>query len=181
VFTVVLTGPPGAGKTVALTALSDALIADEVQHAAVDVDEVAWSYPFPSLEQRCGHLRAWCDSHRRAGHQLLLVAEVIESRGHLGDVLEALGADDHLLVRLDARLSTLRQRIVAREPSGWFGLEYLLEEAKSLHRNMPELDGVHLVLDTERLRSTEVTDRIRSARPDKLSRGPTDRRRRVAP
>jgi hypothetical protein len=74
---------------------------------------------------------------------------------------------------LEARLATLQKRIVAREPPGWFGLEYLLEEAKSLHRNMPELDSVHLVLDTERLGSTEITDRIRCARPDKLSGGPT--------
>jgi len=43
VFAVGLTGPPGAGKTVALTALSDALVGDQVEHAAVDVDEVAWS------------------------------------------------------------------------------------------------------------------------------------------
>jgi hypothetical protein len=83
---------------VALTALSDALVGDQVEHAAVDVDEVAWSYPFPGLGQRCDHLRAWCDSHRRAGHQVLLVAEVIESSGHLCDVLDALGADEHLLV-----------------------------------------------------------------------------------
>jgi hypothetical protein len=126
-----------------------------------------------ALGQRCQHLRAWCDSHRRAGHQLLLVAEVIESPGHLGDLLEALGAHDHLLVRLEARLATLRRRIVAREPPGWLGLDYLLEEAESLHRDMPGLDGVHLVLDTERVGSTEVTDRIRSARPDMLSGGPT--------
>jgi hypothetical protein len=171
VFAVIVTGPPGAGKTVVLTALSDALVADEVEHAAVDVDEVAWSYPFPSLGLRCEHLGAWCDSHRRAGHQLLLVAEVIESPGHLGDVLEALGADDHLLVRLEARLATLRQRIVAREPPGWFGLQYLLEEAKSLHRDMPELAGVHLVLDTERLGSSEITDRIRAAGPLTLRGG----------
>ena len=52
-FSVLLTGPPGAGKTVALTALSDAMVADRVEHAAVDVDEIAWAYPFPSLEQRC--------------------------------------------------------------------------------------------------------------------------------
>ena len=37
---------------------------------------------------------------------------------------------------------------------------------------MDELDSVHLVLDTERLGSTEITDGIRSARPGKLSRGP---------
>ena len=40
---ILLTGPPGAGKTVALTALSDALVKDKVAHAAVDVDEIAWT------------------------------------------------------------------------------------------------------------------------------------------
>jgi hypothetical protein len=169
VFAVLLTGPPGAGKTVALTALSDALVADQVEHAAVDVDEVAWAYPFPSLEERCEHLRACCDSHRRAGRDALLVAEVIESAGHLRDVLGAMGADDLLFVRLEARLATLRERIVAREPPGWHGLEYLLAEAEPLHVAMPLLDGVQVVLDTEKLGLAEITRRIRAARPDRLA------------
>src|SRR3954447_2496523 len=116
VFAVVVTGPPGSGKTVTLTALSDALVRDGVAHAAVDVDEVAWAYPYPDLAQRCEHLRVWCAAHRSAGHETLLVAEVIESAAHLDDVLAALDADDHLLVRLDAALETLRQRIIVREP-----------------------------------------------------------------
>jgi hypothetical protein len=78
----------------ALTALSDALVADRVEHAAVDVDEVAWGYPFPTLDQRCEYLRACCESHRRMGHRTLLVSEVIESAGHLRDVRDAIGADD---------------------------------------------------------------------------------------
>lgn len=112
---------------------------------------------------------------------MLLVAEVIESPGHLCDVLDALGADEHLLVRLEARLATLRQRIIAREPPGWFGLAYLLDETESLHLSMRELDGVHLMLDTERLGPTEITDRIRSARPEKLSHGARQGGRQVAP
>lgn len=152
----------------ALTALSDAMVAARVEHAAVDVDEVAWGYPFPTLEQRCDHLRACCDSHRRAGQQTLLVAEVIESAGHLRDVLDAVGANDLLLVRLEARLATLRQRIIAREPPGWHGLDHLLGETEPLHTALAQLDGVHLVLDTEQLEPAEITARIRSARPDKL-------------
>jgi nucleoside-triphosphatase THEP1 len=53
VFAVLLTGPPGSGKTVALTALFDALAEDRVPHAGVDVDEVAWAFSFPDLSQRC--------------------------------------------------------------------------------------------------------------------------------
>ncbi len=167
-FSVLLTGPPGAGKTAALTALSDALVADRVEHAAVDVDEVAWGYPFPTLEQRCEHLRACWESHRRAGHQKLLVAEVIESAGHLRDVLGAVGADDFLLIRLEARLATLRHRIIAREPPGWPGLDYLLGETEPLHTALPQLDGVHLVMDTEQLQPAEISECVRSARPDML-------------
>ena len=48
-FVVLLTGPPNAGKTATLTALSDALVDDGTALAAVDVDEVAWGYaPGPS-------------------------------------------------------------------------------------------------------------------------------------
>ena len=37
-FAVVITGPPGAGKTSVLTALVDALSDDHIAHAAVEVE-----------------------------------------------------------------------------------------------------------------------------------------------
>ena len=168
-FAVVVTGPPGSGKTVTLTALSNALVADGVPHATVDVDEVAWAYPFPDLPQRCEHLRVWSAAHRQAGSETLLVAEVIESPSHLVDVLNSLGVDDHLLVRLDAALETLQARVIAREPPDWFGLDWLLAETPKLQIALAELDGVDAVLDSENLTLTEVVGQIRSARPDKLA------------
>jgi hypothetical protein len=173
VFAVVLTGPPGSGKTVALTALLDALAEDEVPHAGVDVDEVSWAFPFPDLSQRCEHLRAWRDSHSRSGATLFVVAEVIESQAHLADLLAVLGADDYLLARLHANPATLRERIIAREPDGWFGLEYLLDEMERLHVTMPSLEGVHVMLDTERLTVRQITESIRAARADVLGAHPT--------
>jgi hypothetical protein len=175
VFAVVVTGAPGAGKTVTLTALSDALADDEVAHAAVDVDNVAWAFPFPDVAERCAHLRAWCELHRRAGHDVVLVAEVIESPAHLGDVLAAVGADDHLLVRLDADPATLRRRITAREPPGWSSLAWLQDYAERSLVPLAGLDGVHLVADSVRLSSAEIADRIRSTRPDRLARGASRR------
>ncbi len=168
-FAVLLTGPPGSGKTAALTALLDALAEDGVPHAGVDVDEVSWAFPFPDLSRRCDHLRAWRESHSRSGATLFVVAEVIESQPHLADVLAALGADDYLMARLHATPATLRERIIAREPDGWFGLDYLLGEMQRLHATMPSLPGVHLMLDTEHLTVQQITEAIRTARADILT------------
>lgn len=154
-----------------LVALSDALVRDHVAHAAVDVDEVAWAYPHPDLAQRCEHLRVWTAAQRRAGHETLLVAEVIESPAHLGDVLDSLGVDDHLLVRLDAALETLQRRVIARESRDWPGLDWLLQETPGLQVALAELDGVHAVLDSENLTLAQIVDQIRAARTDKLSQG----------
>lgn len=167
-FAVLVTGPPGAGKTACVTALADALVVDEIAHAAIDADEVAWAYPFPAREQRTVLLAAAWEAHRTAGHELLLVAEVIESNAHLADLLDAVGADQHLLVRLEARPATLRDRIVAREPPGWFGLEHLLGEVAQYATAAPALDDVQLTLDSERLRPHELAVQIRAERPDKL-------------
>jgi broad-specificity NMP kinase len=169
VFAVVVTGPPGAGKTACLTALTDALVDDRIAHAAIDVDEVAWAYPFPSTGERAALLAGAWDAHRRAGHELLLLAEVVESNAHLADLLGAVGADDHLLVRLDARPQTMQERIVAREPPGWSGLEHLLGEVQRYAISLAELDGVQLALDTEELGPEEAAARIRSERADKLA------------
>ena len=168
-FVVLLTGPPGAGKTVTLLALSDALVEARVPHASADVDELAWAYPFPDLAQRCEHLRDWCHSHRRAGRTLLLVAEVIESQGHLGDVLAALDADDHLLVRLEAEPATLRRRILAREAEGWFGLDHLLKEMEHLHPAMAELAAFTSCWTPSARPRREIVEAIRAARPDELA------------
>jgi hypothetical protein len=168
VFAVVLSGAPGSGKTVCLEALSDALIHDEISHAAIDVDEVAWAFPYPDNAERLERLRALWESHRGAGHGLLLMVEVIESSAHLGEVLAAVGAGDHLLVRLDAGPATLRERIVAREPPGWSGLAYLLDYTERMLPSIAAVDGVHLGLDSERLGPAEIAERIRAARPDVL-------------
>jgi hypothetical protein len=169
VFAVVLTGPPGAGKTTSLMALSDALVDDRIAHAAVDVDEIAWAYPFPSLRGRCEHLRAWREAHVRAGVDLVLVAEVVESPAHRKEVLAALGADDHLLVGLAAALATLQQRIVRREPAGWSGLPGLLDEARRFSADA-ELMDVDLRVDSERLSPADIADRIRSTAGERLRR-----------
>jgi broad-specificity NMP kinase len=168
VFAVIVTGAPGAGKSVCLLALADALVDAKVAHAAVDADEVSWAFPYPDTRRRGELVAAAWEAHRSDGHDLLLVAEVVESNDHLAELLRAVGAGDHLLVRLEAAPETLRERILAREPPGWSGLEHLLGEMERWAVSLTELDGVHLSLDSERLGPDELAARIRSERPEKL-------------
>lgn len=160
-FAVIITGAPGAGKTVTLIGLHDALADAGIAHAAVDVDDVAWSFPYPDAGTRLEALRDAVASHRRRGATLFLVGEVVETGAGLRALLDAIGTHDHLLVRLTASAATRRERIIAREPPGWSELEHLLEESAG---HDDRLEG-GLVLDTERSTPRELGERIRAALP----------------
>lgn len=76
-FAVVITGPPGAGKTSVLTALVDALSDDDIARAALEVEMLAWTHPALSDEQWASHVRSACTLYRDSGHRLLLVAQTL--------------------------------------------------------------------------------------------------------
>ena len=167
-FAVVITGPPGAGKTSVLTALVDALSDDDIAHAAVEVEPLVWTHPALTDEQRARHIRAACDLHREAGHRLLLVAQTLETDADTAELLDAVGSNEVFVVRLEAEPATLVERIVEREPAGWSGLAGLVDHTRELAATMPGLAGVDLVLSTEGQRPEDVAARIRAARPDLL-------------
>ncbi len=100
--------------------------------------------------------------------RLLLIGQTVETDDDLAQLLAAVGADEHLLVRLEAQPNTLVERIIAREPEAWSGLAHLIEHTQELAATMPALNGVGLVLSTEGQRPEAVAQRIRAARPDEL-------------
>jgi hypothetical protein len=110
-----------------------------------------------------------CGLFRAAGHRVLLVGQTVETDEDLTRLLAAVGADDHLVVRLEARPGTLVERILAREPPDWSGLADLVDHAQELALSMPALNGIDLVLSTEGEDPGDVAQRIRDARPDQLS------------
>jgi broad-specificity NMP kinase len=154
---VLITGPPGSGKTSVLTALSDALSDDDVPHGVLEAEAVAWTSPGLDDDARRRHVRVNAALLRKARPQLLLVGDTIESEDELAALREAVAAEVCFVVRLHAEPETLAERIIAREPPHWSGLAELVEHA----RTMPPVAGADLELSTEGETAAAVAARIR--------------------
>lgn len=147
---LVITGPPGSGKSKTLEALSDLLHDRDVAHACLEVDALSWAHPPISAEAGARHVAALSSLYRDEGYDLLLVAGPLASPGRRAALVDAVGADELFVVRLDASEETLRARIVAREPAGWSQLGRLLERASEMRPVMASVSA-DLALDTARL------------------------------
>ena len=167
-FALVITGPPGAGKTEVLTTLSDLLVADDIRHVSVEVEALTAAHPPLEDDQWAAPVRAVCSLYRRFGYELLLVTATVESQQDLDAVLAAIGADEHAVIRLEADASTLRRRIIEREPDDWLGLDELLAAAGRLGPVIAGLAGIAGAFSTEGEQPEAVAQRIRAAFPDKL-------------
>jgi broad-specificity NMP kinase len=168
VFALVLTGPPGAGKTSVLEALTDALSAEDVRHATVEVEALTSAHPPLADEQWPMPVEAICRLYRRFGYELLLVAVTVENDADLRGIVAAIEADEHVIVRLEAQPSTLRRRIVDREPDTFNQLDELIAASARLTPVIAALDGIALALSTENQRPADVAARIREAFPAAL-------------
>ncbi|MGW0041064.1 AAA family ATPase [Rhodococcus sp. NPDC003348] len=159
-FVLLLTGPPGAGKSSVVTELHDGLGDAGVANALIELDELERCYPPLDVRRLMRNVAMLADSYREAGHTLLLVTATVEDDAY-GDALSAAtGADDHLTVRLDAEPETVRRRVLDREPETWSGREELADAAHRLATTMRALTGVDLVLSTEGTAPADVAARL---------------------
>jgi chloramphenicol 3-O-phosphotransferase len=152
-----------------LTALSDALVADGVAHAAIELEALAWTHPPMGHDRAVRHLRAQRDLLAEAGHRLLLVTATVATDDELHAVQLALAADTTRVVALRATPATVLTRLTVREPAGWTGLSTLLKRAEALAAADPPA-GTDLELDTEDADPADVAARIRRAEPRALGR-----------
>ncbi len=117
-FALVLTGAPGAGKSSVLEALSDSLVLDDVRHAMIETEALTSAHPALDDEQWFAPVAAVCRLYRDFGYERLLVAATVDTDDDLRRLVDAVGADEHVVVGLEAQPETLRRRITEREPRG---------------------------------------------------------------
>jgi AAA domain-containing protein len=170
-FVLLLTGPPGAGKSEVLTGLHDDLGAAGVSNALLELDELQRCYPPLDRGRLLAHLGMLCRSYGEAGHDLLLLAATLEDDAYADAVLEAAGTDEHLVVRLEASPATLERRLRSREPPGWVGLPELVRSSRRLAAGMKALGGVELVLSTEGTEPRQVAAQLEAALRERLPPG----------
>ena len=141
-----------------MTRVHDNLADGGIDSAAIDVDQLARSYPPLDQDRHLAHLSALSESFRQLGHQLIVVAAAAESNEELRAWLEAAGAERWYVVHLIAAPATLERRLLERENLEWSGMPELLESARRM--SAVRFDDADVELDTENLAPEEVAAAI---------------------
>lgn len=159
---VIVTGPPGAGKSTTATAVHDALGERGVSNAMIEADELERSYPPLGLPRSLAHIAFLCRSYDTAGYDLLFLTATLETDEWASAFVQAVGAQRRLLVRLEAPADVLAQRVVSRD-AGWSGAAGLAEHARELAVSMAVLSGVDLVIDTAEQDEASAASQLEAA------------------
>jgi chloramphenicol 3-O-phosphotransferase len=160
---VVLTGPPGAGKSSVLEALSTLLEIGGVQHGAIESEQLSRGHPSLGAEVWIAELALVLAAQRSAGRRLFLVVATTETEEELRRVLEAARAERSLVVCLRAPADELAARLERREPDRWPGKAGLIAHARDLAAVIPTLAGIDVTLDTSGRDPAGLADEVLTA------------------
>jgi ribose 1,5-bisphosphokinase PhnN len=155
---LLITGPPGAGKSSALDRLSTLLEIRGVPHRAVEVDELSRGWPAPSAAEWEKRLAMVCGNLRADGRELVLVVATVHSEAQLERVVGAIGATQTTVVCLTAPAEIVAARVAAREPDDWPGKAALVAHAAQLARIIPHLQRVNGVISSTDLSAQRVAE-----------------------
>jgi hypothetical protein len=160
-WAVLLTGPPGAGKSSVLEKLATLLEIEGVEFGALESEQLGWGSPWLWGEPWLGQLRAVLELQRRAGRRRFLIAATTETTEELAAVCDAIAVDRLISVLLSVPPGVAAARIDAREPDAWPGKQGLIEHARQLAVAMRSLAGIDIRIDTDGREAGEVAVELR--------------------
>jgi broad-specificity NMP kinase len=162
---ILITGSPGAGKSSVLEALSGLLAEEQMPHAAFESEQLASGYPWLDEEQAYMALAVTCRALSELGRELFLIAGTTETDAHIEGLKAAVGADETIVVCLQAEPETAARRVFEREPPEWTGRDALVAAARRLAAQIPALRGIDLLVNTDGRHPRDVAREIRSKLP----------------
>jgi len=169
---IVLTGPPGAGKTSVLERLTTEFERDGVEYGALESEQLGWGSPWLDAEVELMQLTAVLDLQKQAGRRRFLLAATTETSEDLGALIAATGADRVVTVLLTAPAELVAARLDAREPDDWPGKQQLIEHARGLAETMPKLAGIDVRISTADRHPADVARQLRDTLRDLGVLGP---------
>jgi adenylylsulfate kinase-like enzyme len=124
---LLVTGPVGVGKTSTAEAMSNLLTDQGIRHAYVDLPQISRVFPERAEDpwnEEVGHRNLACmwRNFQAAGAGRLVVSRVLEDRSLIRRIEVAVPGADVVVVRLQAPLAVVEERIRGRDPEhpGWF-------------------------------------------------------------
>jgi chloramphenicol 3-O-phosphotransferase len=160
VCALILVGSPGAGKTSVLEALATLHDIEDIEHGALEAEQLSLGRPLLPASDWIPQLQAILLLQREAGRRRFLISATVETAENLAALKSAIGATRLLVVCLRASPETVAARIDAREPAHWPGKPALIARARRLASSTPRLSGIDLVIDTEQRAAEDVASEI---------------------
>ena len=157
---LVISGSMGSGKTAILGEASDLLTANDVLHAAIDLDAISLQL-LPDQLSRNVHVRNIADIHKNcsdAGITRFLVAVAIEDADVLADLKAAFGVDEIVVCRLTASVETMAARLRIREPG--IRQEEFVERSRQLDVALDKAALEDFTLPNDDRNVTEVAEEL---------------------
>ncbi len=160
VVALVLIGAPGAGKSSVLEALATLHDIEDVEHGALEAEQLSLGRPLLPASSWVPQLDAVLSLQREAGRQRFLLSATVVSGEDLAALRRATAAERLLVVCLSASPETVAARIGAREPDRWPGKSPLIERARRLALRAPGLPGLDLLISTEHRDAEDVAAEV---------------------
>jgi cytidylate kinase len=160
---IVITGPPGAGKTSVLEKLSTLLEIEGIEFGAIESEQLGRGSPWLDGLAVANQLQAVLRIQQDVGRRLFLIAATTGTDHELRGIVQAVAAEKITVVLLIARPDVVADRVRDREPDEWPGKAHLIEHARELAALMPELGGVDLTLSTDGRQVHQVAHELLAA------------------
>jgi hypothetical protein len=150
---VLITGTVGAGKSTTADKIGDALQAQGVPHAVIDLDEIRRFWPTPAddpfgFEVELRNLRPLAANYVASGARRLVLAGVCETRDDRLRYEVTMGLP-LVVCRLHASLPVLRARLELRHVNDPVGLRWHLGRAGQLDAILDAADVADFQLEVD--------------------------------